>query len=88
VAASDPPGGGASRSDRRWQQQWLHKSAKKLSEAACTGNPVHAVGGLAEEYRAECEKGLKQAGLAEMLRQACQALAEGKNPASIAPAPG
>jgi len=80
--ASEPTGRGSDR------QRYLQKNAEDLSAAACTGDPVRAVKRLAEKYKAECEKGAKQAEAAEMLMQACQALASCKDPAPITPAPG
>lgn len=85
AAASDPIGGDASRSGRE-QRRYLQRSAKKLSEAACTGNPVSAVEVLAEGYGAEWVKGADLA--AKMLMQACRQLAQGLDPEPIALPPG
>ena len=80
-AASEATGRGSAR-------QYLQKSAKDLAAAACAGDPARAVERLAKDYKAGCEKGAKQAEAAEMLMRACEALARGKDPAPIIPAPG
>jgi hypothetical protein len=79
LAASDPKGLGAS---RRWQK-YLKKETKELSAAACVGDPIRAIRIFADKYAAECGKGTKSAEVAEMLMKACQALAEGQDPAPI-----
>jgi hypothetical protein len=84
--ASEPTNQGASRNDRR-HRQYLQKIAKKLSAAACGGDPVQTVMNLAAKCAAEYEKGTKQAGDAEIVMKACQALAQGKDPAPIIPSP-
>jgi hypothetical protein len=84
-ASSEPMGRGTARSDRQ-RQQYLQKSAAELTAAACAGDPADAVKELARNYRVE--KDPKLAETARMLRQACEALAQGKDPAAIAPVPG
>jgi hypothetical protein len=83
-AASESQGQGAARGDRR-RQRHLQKSAKELSAAACSGNPIVAIHKLADQYAAGYQRRAKPAETAEMLMQACRALAEGKGPAPIAP---
>lgn len=82
-AVSEPTCRGAPRPVRRY----LQKGAKNLSEAACAENPVNAIEGLARIYSAEYEKGGKTAGAAEMLMQACHALAQGQDPSPITAVP-
>jgi len=65
--------------------RYMRRSIKELSTAACAGDPVIAIATLARKYTGDVEKGIKQAGVAEMLNQACQALAQGKDPAPISP---
>jgi len=67
--------------------RYMQKSVKELSAAACAADPVHAIATLVGKYAADAKKGIKQAKAAEMLYQACKALAEGKDPAPISPAP-
>lgn len=81
LAASDAKGRGASRRS----QQYLQKSVKELSAAACVGDPIRAIEILADVYAAKYEKGVKPAETAEMLMKAGRALAEGKDPAPITP---
>jgi hypothetical protein len=66
-------------SDRRY----LQKGAKDLSAAACASNPYRAARRLANEHKAEYEKGTKQAEAAEVLMKTCQALAGREDPASV-----
>lgn len=66
-----------------WGGRYLRKSIKELSAAACGGGPPLAITTLAWKYGADAEKGGKRAEAAEMLSQACQALAQGKKPATI-----
>ena len=81
-AASEWLGRGVNRKDRKWLR-YLEKSAIELSAAACADNPGLAVDGLAKKYAVECEKDVKKAGVAEMLSEACRALAKGHDPAPI-----
>src|SRR5215813_6435621 len=66
-------------------RRYMRKSVKELSTAACAGDPVRAIVTLAGKYAADAKKGIKEAEAAEMLNQACQALAQGKDPAPISP---
>jgi hypothetical protein len=81
-AASEPLRG-ASRADRR-RQHYLQKSAKELSAAACADNPVLALNRLAKKYAGDSKSKTIEAEAAEMVREACQALARGDAPALIA----
>jgi len=72
-------------SDRR---RYLQKSAKELSAAARAADPESAVRVLGERYAGECRDGARQAEVAEMLSQACQALARGEDPPPITLVPG
>lgn len=83
-AAAELRGQGLFNTDRQRQRYW-RKGAKALSAAACTGNPVRAVTNLAERYSAECQAGTKQTKDAEVLADACLALAQGEDPAPLNP---
>jgi hypothetical protein len=72
--------------DRR-RRRYLQKSAKDLTTAACTDDVVLAITKLAHRYEKESQQGAKTGATAEMLMQACQALAQGQDPAPIAPGP-
>jgi hypothetical protein len=65
--------------------RYVRKGIKELISAACAGDPVRAITTLARKYAADAKKGIKEAAAAEMLNQACQALAQGKDPAPISP---
>jgi len=80
-AASGSTNRDASHSRRR--RRYLQKSAKELQAAACTENPVLAVGGLADIYAVERERNNKLSQAAGMLSEACHDLAQGKDPAPI-----
>jgi hypothetical protein len=73
----------------RRQRKYLRENAKKLSSAACTSDPVTALGTLGDLYQAECEtpgqpvKSPEKAEMAKMLMRACEQLALGKDPAPI-----
>ena len=84
ASKSAVPGG------RGWRQRrYLRGNAKKLSEAACTSDPVAALRSLGDLYQAECQTPVQQAKLpgktemAETLMRACWQLALGKDPAPI-----
>jgi hypothetical protein len=81
-AASGATGRSVFRADHR-QQRYLQKKAKELSAAACADGPALAVGRLARQYEGEHGKGGKEAAIAEILMQACMALAQGQDPAPI-----
>jgi hypothetical protein len=68
--------------------RYLRKSIKELSAAACAGDPVHSIAILARKYGDDAKKSRKRAEAAQMLSQACQALAQGKKPAPITLARG
>jgi hypothetical protein len=68
--------------------RYLRKSIKELSAAACAGDPVHSITILARKYGDDAKNSTKQAEVAQMLSQACQALAQGKKPAPITLARG
>ena len=68
--------------------RYLRKSIKELSAAARAGNPVHSITILARKYGDDAKKSTKKAEAAQMLGQACQALAQGKKPAPITLARG
>lgn len=80
--ASETTGRSVFRADRR-QQRYLQKKAKELSAAACADSPALAVGRLARQYEGEHGRGGKEAAIAEILMQACMALAQGQDPAPI-----
>jgi hypothetical protein len=84
-AASELAGRQASRSDRR--RKYLQKSTKELTAAACADDPVLAIGRLADQYAAETKKGAEPDDIAEILMHACQALAQGRHPATITKRP-
>jgi len=75
---------------RRWRS-YVRESAKRLSVAACEGDPVAAISALGDSYQAECEtrgkrvKTPEQTEMAEMLMRACRQLALGRDPEPIAP---
>jgi hypothetical protein len=71
--------------DRR--RRYLQKSAKDLTTAACTDDVVLAINRLARRYEDESQRGAKTDATAEMLMQACKALAQGQDPAPIPPGP-
>lgn len=79
---------------RSWRRRYLRENAKKLSVAACEGDPAGAVGVLGDLYQAECEargSGVnfaEKTEMAETLMRACRQLALGQDPAPIAPRPG
>ncbi len=81
--ASKPTAQDAPRKVRRY----LQKGAKEFSRAACADNPVLAVERLVRQYAVEYQKGSKQPAAVQMLMQACQALAQGKDPAPITSVP-
>jgi hypothetical protein len=68
--------------------RYLRKSTKELSAAACAGDPVDSIAILARKYGDDAKKSTKQAEAAQILSQACQALAQGKKPAPITLARG
>jgi hypothetical protein len=85
----------ASQSSALWgrgrrRRKYLRESAKQLSAAACTSDPVAALKTLGDLYKAECEtpderaKSLEKTAIAERLMRACGQLALGKDPAPIA----
>jgi hypothetical protein len=63
--------------------RYLRKSIKELSAAAITGNPINAITILAKKYGVDAKKSAKQAAVAEMLSESCQALIEGEKPPPI-----
>ena len=63
--------------------RYLRRSVKELSAAACASDPVRTITTLARKYSDDAKQGTKQAEVAEMLSQACQALAQGKKPAPV-----
>jgi hypothetical protein len=67
------------------QRRYLQGSVKDLSAAACADDVVLAVNRLAFRYENESQRGAKTGGTAEMLMQACKALAQGQDPAPIPP---
>jgi hypothetical protein len=70
----------------RRQRKYLLQNAKKLSVAACEGDPVAAISELGDAYQAECQAGGQRAEitpLAEMLMRACWQLALGRVPAPV-----
>ena len=67
----------------RKRRRYLQESAKDLSAAACVDDVVLAVNRLAFQYEKESQRGAKTSATAEMLMQACKALAQGKDPAPI-----
>lgn len=69
-----------SASSSRGGQKYLRKNAKELARAALTANPVAELEKLAVKYDAEYEKGIKQAAYAQLLSDACQALARCTTP--------
>lgn len=85
-AASALKARGAFGGDRR-RRRYLEKSAKELSTAACTDDVILAINRLTRQYETERQKGVKPAETVEMLLQASQALAQGKDPAPIPPGP-
>lgn len=83
--AGSQPNQGDWRRNRRWRK-YLHENAKKLSVAACESDPAATVGGLSNQYQAECQAPGTPADttlMAEMLMMACQQLAAGEAPAPI-----
>jgi hypothetical protein len=91
--AVSQPDQGAWRSTRR-RRKYLRENAKKLSEAACEGDPAAKITALGDGYQAECEKRAMSAKvaeiteMAEMLMRACRQLALGRHPAPVIPGPG
>lgn len=75
----------------RRRRRYLRESAKKLSEAACEGDPVAALSTLGDLCQAECQKpgqrvkSAEETEMAEMLMRACRRLALGQDPAPITP---
>lgn len=73
----------------RRRRRYLRENAKKLSVAACTSDPVAALGALGDLYLAECQtpgqraRSREKTEMAEMLMQACGQLALGQEPAPI-----
>jgi hypothetical protein len=83
--AAAEPEQGSWRGNRRCRK-YLLQSAKKLSVAACAGDPAAAVRGLSDEYQAECQAQSTPTDttrMAEMLMKACGRLALGEAPAPI-----
>jgi hypothetical protein len=78
---------------RTWRRRYLRENAKKLSVAACEGDPVAAISALGDLYKAECQTRGKRVTssekteMAEKLMLACQQLALGQDPAPITPRP-
>jgi hypothetical protein len=68
--------------------RYLRNSIKELSAAACATDPVHSITILARKYGDDAKKSTKQPEAAQMLSQACQALAQRKKPAPITLARG
>jgi hypothetical protein len=75
---------------RGWRRRrYLRESAKKLSVAACTSDPVAAVKTLGDLYQAECQtpgqrvKRPEKTAMAKMQIRACEQLALGNDPAPI-----
>jgi hypothetical protein len=84
----------ASESAAAWghtRRKYLREGAKKLSVASCESDPVAAISVLGELYQAECQKRGKRVTSSEKtemavtLMLACQRLAQGQDPAPIAP---
>lgn len=86
-AGSELKGPVKSRQDRI-QREYLAKGAKELTAAACADDVVLALGKLRDRYAAE--RGLERAAaqIIEMLKQACEALVKGSDPAPIVRVPG
>ena len=84
ASESAAPGG---RGRRR--RKYLRENAEKLSVAACTSDPVAALGALGDLYQAEYKtpgrrvKMSEKTEMAERLMRACRQLALGKDPAPI-----
>jgi hypothetical protein len=70
-----------SRGDRR-RREYLAKSAKELTTASCSANVSVALNSLLLQYKIKYLKNGQLAETAQMLMEACSALAQG-----IAPAP-
>jgi hypothetical protein len=70
-----------SRAERQ-VQRYRQKCAKKLSDAACSPDPVDAVSKLGQKYAGESEKGGKKAEIAATLSHACDAVVNGEDPSS------
>jgi hypothetical protein len=88
--AAAEPEQGSWRGNRRWRK-YLLQGAKKLSAAACEGDPAAAVRTLGDQYQSECQAHGTPADttrMAEMLMKACGRLALGQAPAPITPRPG
>jgi hypothetical protein len=77
---------------RRWRR-YSRECAKRLSLAACEGDPVAAIGAVGDSYEAECQTGgkrlkaIEQTEMAETLMRACRQLALGQDPGPIARRP-
>jgi len=73
----------------RRRRRYLRENAEKLSEAACTSDPVTELRTLGDLYKAECQapgqqvKSPEKTEMAEMLMRACGQLALGKDPAPV-----
>jgi hypothetical protein len=73
----------------RQRRKYLRENAKKLTEAACEGDPVAALTTLGDLCQAECQtpgqrvKSPETTEMAEMLMQACRQLALGRDPEPI-----
>jgi hypothetical protein len=74
--------GGLERWADRRRRKYLQESAKEFSVAACADNPPRAIRALALQYETG-EKSINVAGANEVVIQACRALAQGKDPASV-----